>query len=378
MMLTGACSEGDGGQRTLLKRTAHSLPAVPPAAQTLGTSHPPVQAGAIAPPFRCPGYTVPPLGVTVPPVQTPRATGPLLQTPEATGSPLPATGPPRFIVIARTPIARFIPANSKTATFTPVRPSVQDAKTGKFLFDIPLPPGVKSSWQVLAAAPDNRTFVLSGWTGPDSPIRFFRIHLDEKGRPGTPVLIPEFGTDPLDLGYVIALSPDGTRLAYAFGILGGVTVSVVDLSTGHRRDWSTRQPDMVSSLAWAPNGHDLALASSRGGLRILDVSRPGSELFGATRLVKAVEGFWPLGSVAYAPDGKTLIYAVRSAIERISVTGGRTAAGSRSVGQAQNRISHGCLQPRRNGTSPALRRGVAVVPARSRQWPGHKSSDPGG
>ncbi|WP_143653404.1 WD40 repeat domain-containing protein [Streptosporangium subroseum] len=235
---------------------------------------------------------------------------------------MPATGPPRFIVIARTPIARFIPANSKTATFTPVRPSVQDAKTGKFLFDIPLPPGVKSSWQVLAAAPDNRTFVLSGWTGPDSPIRFFRIHLDEKGRPGEPALIPGFDTDGLSPGYVMALSPDGTRLALSATVIGGgVNVSVVDLSTGHRREWSTSQPGMVLSLAWAPNGHDLALASSRGGLRILDVRRPGPELFGATRLVKAVEGFWPLGSVAYAPDGKTLVYAVRSAIERISITG---------------------------------------------------------
>ncbi|MEV6861736.1 hypothetical protein AB0M44_12130 [Streptosporangium subroseum] len=248
--------------------------------------------------------------------------GTLLQTSEATGSPLPATGPPRFIVIARTPIARFIPANSKTATFTPVRPSVQDAKTGKFLFDIPLPPGVESSWQVLAAAPDNRTFVLSGWTGPESPTRFFRIHLDEKGRPGEPALIPGFDTDGLTPGYVMALSPDGTRLAVSATIIGGgVNVSVVELGTGHRREWSTRQPDMVSGLAWAPNGHDLALASSRGGLRILDISRPGSELLGATRLVKAPEGFWPLGSVAYAPDGKSLVYAVESAIERIPVDG---------------------------------------------------------
>jgi WD40 repeat protein len=204
---------------------------------------------------------------------------------------------------------------------TPVRPIVQDARTGKFLFDIPLPPGVKSSWHMLAAAPDNRTFVLSGWTGPNSPFRYFRIHLDEEGRPGAPELIPGFETDDLNFGYGIALSPDGTRLACASMLAGGVNVSVIELRTGHRRDWSTAQPDMVSGLAWAPNGHDLALALSKGGLRILDVSQPTSELLGATRLVRAVEGFWPLGSVAYAPDGRTLVYAVRSAIERIPVDG---------------------------------------------------------
>ena len=49
MMLTGACSEGDGGQRRLLKRTAHSL---------LGCPHL-RQAGAVTAPVQAPGITRP-------------------------------------------------------------------------------------------------------------------------------------------------------------------------------------------------------------------------------------------------------------------------------------------------------------------------------
>jgi hypothetical protein len=131
IMLTGACSEIDGSERAMLKRTALNRPTAPPAAQTPGATFSPAPAsGTVASPVQ-------PLGVTTPPVQSPRAMATSLQRPEATGSPLPVTGPPRFIVTARTPIARFVPERYKTATFTPVRPGMQDAKMGKFLFKIP-------------------------------------------------------------------------------------------------------------------------------------------------------------------------------------------------------------------------------------------------
>ncbi|WP_432924236.1 TolB family protein [Microbispora sp. CA-135349] len=238
----------------------------------------------------------------------------------ATSSPLPVAGPPRFFVTARAPLARF-PGESKTAIFTPVRPAVHDATTGAFLAAIPLPPGVRSSWQVLAAAPDNRTFVLSGWTGPDSPLRFFRVHLAEDGSPSDPIPVPGLQSDALGAGYVIALSPDATRLAYAVSIPGGVKVSVVDLATGRRHDWSSQAP-VVTGLAWAPDGRRIALVVGGWGIGVLDLGSQGSDLLTATRLVKPGDDLPLLEAVAYTPDGSALIYSAGHAVMRIPVDGG--------------------------------------------------------
>ncbi|WP_203976693.1 TolB family protein [Planotetraspora silvatica] len=238
----------------------------------------------------------------------------------ATSSPLPAVGPPRFIVTARAPLARFA-KDSKTAVFTPVRPAVHDATTGAFLAAIPLPPGVRSSWQLLAAAPDNRTFVLSGWTRPESPTRFFRVHLAEDGSPSDPIPVPGLEGDPLNIGYIIALSPDATRLAYAASTPGGAKISVVDLATGQRRDWSTSASSVVNGLAWAPDGRRIALVVGGWGIGVLDLAQQGSDLLAATRLVKPGNGLPLLESVAYTPDGSALIYSTGHSIERVPVDG---------------------------------------------------------
>ncbi|GIH71102.1 WD40 repeat domain-containing protein [Sphaerimonospora thailandensis] len=239
----------------------------------------------------------------------------------ATSSPLPVVGPPRFFVTARVPLARF-PTRSKTAIFTPVRPAVHDATTGAFLAAIPLPPGVRSSWHLLAAAPDNRTFVLSGWTGPNSPIRFFRVNLAEDGSPSGPALVPGLESDAVGPGYALALSPDATRLAYATPTMGGEKISIVDLTTGQRRDWSTQASSMVSDLAWSPDGQQIALVVQGRGIGVLDLRRRGFDLLADTRLVKPSSGLPPLGSVAYTPDGSALIYSAGHAILRIPVAGG--------------------------------------------------------
>ncbi|MBB3728599.1 WD40 repeat domain-containing protein [Nonomuraea dietziae] len=242
--------------------------------------------------------------------------------PMTTHPALAPTGPPRFVVTARVPITYF-PENSKTAIQTPVPPVVHDATTGAFIADIRLPQGVRGSWQLVAAAPDNRTFLLSGWTGPYSALRFFRVHLSEDGRPGQPELVPGFEGEGNNPGTALALSPDGTRLAYATPVLGGgAKVTVAELATGARRDWATRAFSMVPGLAWAPDGQRLALVGSGWGLGVLDPAVPGSDLLAAARPVKPGKGLWLPQSVAYTPDGAALVYSVGHTVERLALREG--------------------------------------------------------
>nr|BFE81074.1 hypothetical protein GCM10020093_036750 [Planobispora longispora] len=181
---------------------------------------------------------------------------------------------------------------------------------------------MRSSWQLLAAAPDNRTFVLSGWTGPDSPIRLFRVTLGDDGRPGAPVPVPGFEGDASAPGHALAVSPDGTRIAYATTVVGGgAKVSVVDVATGLRRDWSTRVSPVVSGLSWAPDGRRIALVVMGWGVGVLDLERQDTDLLAAARLVRPAGGVPLLHSVAYT-HGDVLVYSAGHTIERVPAGGG--------------------------------------------------------
>ncbi|MEZ0075902.1 hypothetical protein [Planotetraspora sp. GP83] len=331
LALVGACDSDHAAERVSLKRRAS------PAAEATSVSSPPPSTGAqpsdtatvVLPPVISTSGVFPSMAPSTGaqpsdtvPIIPPPVIATSLATPMATSPPLPVSGPPRFFVTARHPLFYF-PQGSKTAISTPVRPAVHDAKTGAFVADIPLPPGVLSSWQLVAAAPDNRTFVLSGWTGPDSPIRFFRVSLAENGQPGDPMLIPGFESDKSDPGSAVALSPDGSRLAYASVVIGGeAKVSVVDVATGQRRDWITRTPSTVSGLAWAPDGRRLAMVVWGWGVGVLDLGWQGSDLLAGARLVRPAQDSRLLHSVAYTPDGSALIYSASHDIERVPVDGG--------------------------------------------------------
>ncbi|MBB6550244.1 WD40 repeat domain-containing protein [Nonomuraea rubra] len=244
-----------------------------------------------------------------------------LAEPMATGAPLPATGPPRFFVSARTPLARFT-GTSKTATITPVPPAVHDAATGAFLANIPLPPGLDGTSHRLAAARDNRTFALAGRTGGQAEpgLRFFLVRLGEDGRPGEPVPVTQTDPDDLSQLYDLALSADGTRLAYATPLIGGgAKISVLDVATGRRRDWKTATYSMVGGLSWAPDGRSLACVLNGRTLAVLDLSRPDAA---APRIVRNAAGAVPFESVTHTPDGGALIYAAGHTVERVPVLGG--------------------------------------------------------
>ncbi|WP_344953179.1 hypothetical protein [Sphaerisporangium flaviroseum] len=254
------------------------------------------------------------------PVKHPFPMATSLTDPMATAAPLTTTGPPRFFVSARTPLTRF-PGQSKTAVFTPVPPAVHNAETGAFIANIPLPPGIAGSWHLAAAARDNRTFAIAGWTGSTNPsIRFFLVHLDENGRPEQPVALTPTDPDDLTLVHDLALSADGTRLAYSTPLIGGgAKISVLDVATGRRRDWKTMTHPMVSGLSWAPDGRSLAYVLGGRAIALLDLTAPD----GATsRIIKAATGALPMESLAYTPDGSALIYATGHTVERIPLAGG--------------------------------------------------------
>ncbi|GAA2207450.1 hypothetical protein GCM10009850_029080 [Nonomuraea monospora] len=261
---------------------------------------------------------------TGPAVRHPYPMATSLADPTATGTPLAPTGEPRFFVSAGAPVARF-PGDSKTAVQTPVKPAVQDAETGELVAEIPLPPGVESSWHVVAAARDNRTFAIAGWTGRQDPaIVFFLVRLGEDGRPGEPVAVTQTDPDVLTTVHDLALSADGTRLAYATPLLGGgAKISVLDVATGRRRDWTTMTYSMVNGLSWAPDGRSLAYVPGGRAIAVLDLARAGTDLDRATsRTVTNAEGVRLIESVAHTPDGAALIYAAGHTVERVAVSGG--------------------------------------------------------
>lgn len=251
------------------------------------------------------------------------ATGPAaLPAPPPAYPSLRPSGPPRFILTVPSSVAHFAHKGDKEASsYTPMRPVVQDAVTGKVLATIQLPAGMWSSWPKVAAAPDDRTFVIAGMPRPAAgEFQYFRVHLDEHGSPQAPTLVPGL-TVPQAASTTPALSPDGRRLAYC----AGAAVDVVDTVTGQRRSWplNGRAP---SHLTWSPDGRTLALIGL--GLRTLDTGSATARPVDVTLpggIGRGGQTKNALVNAAYAPDRTALIAEIGSALERVPLGGGAPA-----------------------------------------------------
>ncbi|GAB3969531.1 hypothetical protein GCM10029978_041010 [Actinoallomurus acanthiterrae] len=223
-------------------------------------------------------------------------------------------GTPKFIVAAAGPEAVFDPPSAKEATsWIPEHAVVLDAETGRMLHTIESPPGIFSSWSVVAAAPDDRTFVIGGTTGPGAGFAFYTVRLDDQGRPGTARKVlapmPTAGPNSADGGLVCALSPDGRRLAYTSMATGGVVV--VDIVTGVVRNWGDRGKQ-VTGLSWAKDGRHLWLWTGNT-LKTLDATQPDGQLASAVRPVTNLPDTF--GGVV-TPDDRAVIVLTGSSIER--------------------------------------------------------------
>lgn len=234
--------------------------------------------------------------------------------------------------------------------------AVIDWKTGTPI-TIVRPPTPGGSYFVgVAAAGDDRTFVLEEDGSNRKPIAFYELRLQPDGRPlplirlaipastmagagsaalPNPLIDPvqTAGIPPVGLSNSFAISPDGRQLAVAVAVGHRAAIDVVSLATGSVREWSAAGGASVASgmqVGWAGNRYVAFTWWTSASVRLLDTAS-GSNLL-ESRVVavplKNVDGIGAgtLFHFTISPDGSTLfaeyVGAVKEAIIQISVRTG--------------------------------------------------------
>ena len=218
---------------------------------------------------------------------------------------------------------------------------VRSVASGKLLATVS-PPRPYNDFRLLSADANGRTFVLGAmrhWqrnAGPSprlarrneqTPMVFLLARITSGGHVQVSRLsLPEKLTP--GQAPSIALSPDGTRLAVAFGASGpAATLQVITLSTGRARRWTAPgaawTPLLNGAGAWSADGRTLAFqqrvappaqslraypAPGTIPLRLLDTTRPGASLT-AGRLVvlRSPAGQSAPAAPVLTPDGSAVI-----------------------------------------------------------------------
>ena len=154
-----------------------------------------------------------------------------------------------------------------------------------------------------------------------TPLKFMILRITPGGHTQlSPLSLP--GTLTEAQAPTLALSPDGAKLAVAYGGSGKpAVVQVITLATGQMRQWTSPPPAATPVLggpgAWTSDGRTLALGqmsvqpsgsirSAPTQMRLLDTAAPGSSLAAASTLVTlhgAGSFPWPF----ITPDGTKLI-----------------------------------------------------------------------
>lgn len=218
------------------------------------------------------------------------------QSPATVSSSLPVDG-------AGPQAAPYFAVLDRSKTPSPV--VVRDWRTGNVTQVIQPPTGAAQGFTGVAAAGDDRTFVLAAGS------RFYQLVLNPQGRlqqPLTPLPVPRVA----QAGTPFAVSGDGSELALALpqrgGTLAADEIMVVSLVTGAWHTWRSPDPGTVAGLTWADTGsshvsgwagNDRLLfgwtdasqrsgtARRRSGLRLLDITAGGSDLLAARVVVPA-------------------------------------------------------------------------------------------
>ncbi len=235
---------------------------------------------------------------------------------------------------------------------------IRATASGKVLRTVS-PPAPYNAFESFAGAANGRTFVLAAnryrytKTGNEyykldqrTPLKFMILRITPSGHTRlSPLSLP--GTLTEAQAPTLALSPDGARLAVAYGGSGKpAIVQVITLATGQMRQWTSPPPAATPMLggpgAWTSDGRTLALGqmsvqpsgrirSTPTQMRLLDTTAPGTDLAAASRLVTlhgAGSFPWPF----LTPDGTKLIGEMS---HRSGLTGTVTVSGAFGVYSAR-------------------------------------------
>jgi hypothetical protein len=216
-----------------------------------------------------------------------------------TTHPAPAGGMPRFYVTLTNEVTQ---AGRQFHLIA----SVRESGTGRVTGSVVVPR--VDDWSGLpevyvAAAADDRMFVIAVVQGVVPNYLFFRLTVGADGGLAALTALPAYRIDPgayYDYSPNIALSPDGTELALPLnysrqGYQTRSAIEVVNLSTGATRTWTTPvatgyRPggptwinDRTLVFPWLRSPQTPSGGSTIAGIRQLDTGVPGRDLL-ATRL----------------------------------------------------------------------------------------------
>jgi hypothetical protein len=229
--------------------------------------------------------------------------------------------PPYYVAIA----AKGNPAS--VPTYAVVRATMSGALLGTIM-----PSLIGGTIRAVTAATDDRTFVLdeAKWaprtSGANQAIQtrfFYLLRLDSSGKPAS---LTKLAMTAGRLVTGVALSPDGKRLAIAVqpgtGQADLTEIRLYTLATGTVRTWSGigtigGSEDDAASISWTADGRTLAFdwypdKQSDAGVRLLDVTRGGSDLLADSRRAVPIttvptSGLTCQTDEIITPDGSTVV-----------------------------------------------------------------------
>jgi hypothetical protein len=157
----------------------------------------------------------------------------------------------------------------------------------------------------------------------DNLARFYEVRLKDSHTATTVTKLP-IRPDTAPLAFM-AVSPDGTKLAYSIHVASGAIQDLVVASTigGSQREWLTPPQDSrgwMFSMSWLADDRTLAFnwavsqeTASSTYPRLLDTDAPGSDLMASRRILPSVyDAHRVINDTTLSPDGQVVVGAANS------------------------------------------------------------------
>ena len=201
---------------------------------------------------------------------------------------------------------------------------VRSSATGKVISSVAQPAGCVTSTYQITTPSSERDFYVSCLT-TSHKAAFYRLRISAQGAITAVASLP-IPAPPAQFVTGLAISPDGSKLA--IGLEGSrtdkATIELVTLATGATRIWAGPHMDHPADLTWTSDGRKLGFWS--WGLRVLDVTAPGTNLASARLVLSIFHAADLVQDAMLSPDGATIVanvsYTKHVQMSRNAVIGG--------------------------------------------------------